>query len=296
MRNELSRVIQTYEKLRIENDFTPDVRRPFPELGSHWRLLPPNGDDGRYDRFRHDIFGVPMFRPVMPEAAVWSVGNDLGEQPLRVRSKPCRPGIVWIAAECGPSRISSGWPSRPWPRRQRSCASRGPVKFTRRGNGSSTALCLVPIPKRTFRPSSPGTARTLGLTIRRYPTPLDLRRHRALGLWVNGDGQGEVLNVQLEVSPQSYLHFYLPIDFSGWKYCELGEPEGDRVMDYFADEKFALHDLPLDRFIAVTLMILNPPAGKQVDLRLGRIEALQELGGELAEPTIQFGDPRFTCL
>ena len=73
-----------------------------------------------------------------------------------------------------------------------------------------------------------------------YPAPLDLRRHRALGLWVKGDGRGEVLNVQLHVSPQSYLHFYLPIDFTGWKYCELGEPEGDRVMDYFEYEKFAL--------------------------------------------------------
>ncbi len=123
-----------------------------------------------------------------------------------------------------------------------------------------------------------------------YPAPLNFRCHRAVGLWVKGDGQGEVLNVQLHVSPQSYLHYYLPIDFTGWKYCELGEPEGDRVLDYFVYEKFALHDLPLDRFHAVTLMILRPPPGKQVDLRLGRIEALTELGGELVEPEIRVGE------
>jgi hypothetical protein len=26
---------------------------------------------------------------------------------------------------------------------------------------------------------------------------------------------------------------FLPIDFSGWKCCERGEPEGDRVLDFF---------------------------------------------------------------
>ena len=122
-----------------------------------------------------------------------------------------------------------------------------------------------------------------------YPAPLDLHRHRALGLWVKGDGLGETLNVQLHAVAE-YIHFYLPIDFTGWQYCELGEPEGDRVMEYFEYEKFALHDLPLDHFNAVTLMILRPPPGKHVDLCLGRIEALKELGGELVEPEIRVGE------
>jgi hypothetical protein len=107
-----------------------------------------------------------------------------------------------------------------------------------------------------------------------------------LGLWIKGDGGGETLNVQLEVMPQSYLHFYQPITFTGWRYCELGEPEGDRVMDYFTYEKFALHDVKLDRFTAITLMILNPPIGKGVELCLGRIEALHEIGGKLEAPQV----------
>ena len=37
-------------------------------------------------------------------------------------------------------------------------------------------------------------------------------------------------------------------------------------------------------------MILRPPPGQPVDLCLGRIEALRELGGELVEPEIRVGE------
>jgi hypothetical protein len=118
---------------------------------------------------------------------------------------------------------------------------------------------------------------------------LDLGKHRALGLWVYGDGGGETLGVRLDIDTASCLHYYLPIDFTGWKYCELGEPEGDRVMDYFTYEKFALHDVSLDSIAGVTLMILQPPVGKQVDLRIGRIEALREVGGSLINIRVACG-------
>ena len=111
----------------------------------------------------------------------------------------------------------------------------------------------------------------------RFFKRLDLGKHRALGLWVHGDGGGETLGIRLDIDTASCLHYYLPIEFTGWRYCELGEPEGDRVMDYFSYEKFALHDVPLDNISGVTLMILHPPVGKQVDLRIGRIEAIQEV-------------------
>ena len=123
----------------------------------------------------------------------------------------------------------------------------------------------------------------------RFFKRLDLGKHRALGLWVHGDGGGETLGIRLDIDTASCLHYYLPIEFTGWRYCELGEPEGDRVMDYFSYEKFALHDVPLDNISGVTLMILHPPVGKQVDLRIGRIEAIQEVRGSLVNIRIDCG-------
>lgn len=34
---------------------------------------------------------------------------------------------------------------------------------------------------------------------------------------------------------------------------------------------------------------MGPPAGKPIELQIGRIEALQELGGELVDPCIEIG-------
>ncbi len=99
-----------------------------------------------------------------------------------------------------------------------------------------------------------------------------------------------MLDVRLEFGEQAYLHHFQPITFTGWKYCELGWPEGDRVMDYFGCDKAGLHDLPLDNVVGVTLAVLDPPEGKSIELRLGRIEAVKEIGGTLANPRITVGN------
>jgi len=56
-----------------------------------------------------------------------------------------------------------------------------------------------------------------------------------MGLWLHGDGKGEILNIQLR-SPAHFLpgirEHYIPIDFTGWRYFELIEPEGERFMEY----------------------------------------------------------------
>jgi hypothetical protein len=61
-------------------------------------------------------------------------------------------------------------------------------------------------------------------------------------------------------------------------------------MDYYTYEKFALHNLKLDSFTGLTLMVLNPPRGKSVELLIGRIEALKETGGRLENPRIALGN------
>jgi len=71
--------------------------------------------------------------------------------------------------------------------------------------------------------------------VRTFAEPVDMSKHEALGLWVYGDGQGEVLNLQLR-SPEyvgpGLLDHYLTVDFTGWRYFELIEPEGERFADY----------------------------------------------------------------
>jgi len=61
--------------------------------------------------------------------------------------------------------------------------------------------------------------------------PLALRDYAALGLWVKGDGQCELLKVQLWDAAGRAQDELIVIGFSGWRYVELPRPT-DSKMDY----------------------------------------------------------------
>jgi hypothetical protein len=56
-----------------------------------------------------------------------------------------------------------------------------------------------------------------------------------MGVWILGDGKGEVLNFQLR-SPEHICNAitenYIVVDFTGWRYFGLVEPEGGRFEEY----------------------------------------------------------------
>ena len=284
-REELARIICIYEKLRLENRLPAAVRAPLRAQGSEWLLLPHE----RLVPARYAQSGV-----IHPDAT-WQVRNDLGAQPLCVRVEAL-PAVAAYGAASNvvvvdfaklPFKVS-GQP-----------AAQASLQLTGEIHPQAGAVvrlsCVGPAvsaagPQRLTGHGQSAWAQAAAS----FPAKLDLRQHRALGLWIKGDGSGATLNVQLELTPQSYLHFYAPLDFTGWRYCELGEPEGDRVMEFFSYEKHALHDLKLDGFASVTLMLLNPPSGRNVAVELGRIEALSENGGQLVNPRVVLGGATWT--
>ncbi len=66
-------------------------------------------------------------------------------------------------------------------------------------------------------------------------TPNMNLKDRALGLWVHGDGGGAVLNVQVKspvYAAGGIGEHYVSIDFTGWRYCLLVEPESYDIARY----------------------------------------------------------------
>ncbi|MGH9706355.1 MAG: hypothetical protein ACRD5R_06320, partial [Candidatus Acidiferrales bacterium] len=89
----------------------------------------------------------------------------------------------------------------------------------------------------TFRAKNSGITRDQAWArVGRSFKPLfNMAQHPALGVWILGDGKGEVLNFQLvdtRGSDAAVGEHYVIVDFTGWKYCELVEPEGARWSDY----------------------------------------------------------------
>jgi len=103
-------------------------------------------------------------------------------------------------------------------------------------------------------------------------------RSRPLGVWVHGDGKGEVLNVQLRSANGGYRDHYIDVDFTGWKYCELTQPESDRVFDFDAGygHKFALRHFQYDRLAFLYLRYNSIPAGSEVKCLVGPVKSLRE--------------------
>ena len=129
-----------------------------------------------------------------------------------------------------------------------------------------------------------------------FEPPKNLSAHQALGVWVHGDGQGEVLNLQLK-SPAHLSHgigeHYIPIDFTGWRYFELVEPEGERYADYKwpYGGTYSIYRESV-RFNAIERLGLwynNLPPGKEVTCYLSPIRAVPLVESKLINPAVTIG-------
>jgi hypothetical protein len=122
---------------------------------------------------------------------------------------------------------------------------------------------------------------------------IDLNARQALGLWVHGDGQGELLNVQLR-SPEhvtgAISDHYIPIDFQGWRYFELIEPEGARYADYRwpYGNIYSIYreSIQFSQVATLGLWYNNLPVGKEVCCYLSPIKALPLTATRLINPSL----------
>lgn len=127
------------------------------------------------------------------------------------------------------------------------------------------------------------------------PKPLDLRQHRGLGLWVRGDGKGELLFVEL-VAGDRKRQYYVPVDFTGERYFEfpLGEMCLGRYYSYdwnhwsgFASWWVTLKDFPYNKVERITIGFNAIPPNSEVCCAVAGLKALQESGSGLSNPALE---------
>jgi len=134
-----------------------------------------------------------------------------------------------------------------------------------------------------------------------FSPPLNLSKHQALGVWIYGDAQQEVLNFQMQHPKNIYQalsEHYVIVDFTGWRYFELIEPEGKRYADYrwgysgFYSVYRAF--LRYDKVETLGLWYNNLPPGKKVTCYISPIKALPLLKTRLVKPAITIGGKTIT--
>ena len=130
-----------------------------------------------------------------------------------------------------------------------------------------------------------------------FDPPLDLAAQQGLGVWVRGDGQGEVLNFQMR-SPDHLTRavgeHYVVVDFTGWRYFELIEHDSDRYADYewpYAGGYSVYREtVQYDAVASITLWANNLPVNRTITCDLRPIRALPLVTSTLRHPRLSVND------
>ena len=289
--NEYFTTIGRYERLRLANYFNEEVKAKLREEREEFRLI--QADDGQWKFIPTDYIGHKV-TGLNDGTNAWTVTNRHAAQPLKLR-------------------IEALYSAFPYDDK----TSMVVADFTKADEFSSPAKAAgvackfesVTQPLKVGKASGCLTASNKGdsplgawaRVVKQFDPVIDMTPYDAVGLWVHGDGKGELLNLQFTNLPEYFRTLddhHVKIDFSGWRYFELLMRERDAAG--YHDYKWpygahcVLHRSPLVRHAVSKLSVyLNnlPPKG-EIKCCLGPVKALRTRKVVLHNPTIELGGRR----
>ncbi len=219
----LGRIMRRYEDLRHSGQVPESIKARLREPGAEFTL---EGEKDNW-RFRPVHFDRHKVTGVSDGSATWKLNNAFARQPLRLRIEALlsagpydAPGNVTLADAASATQFSEG-------------GGVDGMQFEITGSDRKTPTGELGL---RYAASDHGSGkRTLWTkVVRTFSPPRDLSPVQGLGLWVHGDGRDELLNVQLRCPSHLVAGFgehYVTVDFTGWRYVELIETEGDRCAE-----------------------------------------------------------------
>jgi hypothetical protein len=284
----LADIIRRYEDLRHSGQVPEPIKTRLSQPGAEFTLI-------------GDLVGGWQFRPAQYAkhrvetgewSRVWQVENTFARQPARLRIEALMsagpydaPGNVPVADFTKPEQFSST-----------SAAGEFGVEL----KSSQEQVKAGGVSGLYAATNSGATPRGAWTRVERpFDPPLDLSQHQALGLWVYGDGQQQVLNLQLR-SPTHVSHgigdHYIPIDFTGWRYFELIEPEGERhaqyAWPYGGIYSIYRESVSYGQVASLGLWYNHLPPGQRAVCYLSPIQALPLVSTKLVNPAVSIAGQR----
>lgn len=283
----LAPIFRQYEELRLARYFPESVRAALREPGAEFTLEQDESGEWGFRRMqyaRHRVRGVDGL------SNIWTIENAFDEQPLQIRIEALMIAGPYDAPE---NMVVADFAEM---------HGFGPIVAQ---DGVQAALAITADDQRPGDMCGVFTATNTGRapngawarTDMAYEPHLNLDKHRALGVWVHGDGSGALLNLQLK-SPTHLAHgfgdHYVLLDFSGWRYFDLIEHEGGRISDYVWPYGSAYgiyrEDIHHGHIEGLSLWINNVPEGGNARCMIRPIKALPVLPCVLRRPRVRIGD------
>ena len=289
--DEYLEMIGRYERLRLGRQVPASVRDRLRVPREEFRLVQASGGAWQFapvDYLSHKVTGLG------DTTSTWTVRNRFGPQPARLRIEALyaaapydSPGAVVLARFDKPTEL----------------APAGTAKGVAASWAPSTEVSRDGAATGCFTATSTVTARTAAwAAIRKvFEPPVNLSKCAAMGVWIHGDGKGELLNLQLTNPTQfwpTWAEHYVDVDFTGWRYVELllRERDADRFVNYTwpYGGTSAVFRSPLIRShtSALTVYFNNLPPNTAAKCFLGPVKALPVVKVKLKDPAVSIGGSR----
>lgn len=291
----LNAIIKQYEELRHSNYFNDSIRKILRQTGKDFKLF--KNENGKWN-FRPASYQKHKVAGLDHASAGWKVRNEFAAQPVKLRIEPLMAAkryddtaSVILAdhhrtSEFNNEEAADGVSGNLKRVSERLNKKENVIAFTAESNGSAARDASWIKLEKKFTPG------------------LNLEWKQGLGVWIKGDGNGQLLNLRLE-SPHHISHgargdHYIKIDFTGWKYFELVEIESSAFSDYvwpapYSSSSFYVYDsyrhvLSFNNIDKLQLWYNNLPHGKKVNTLIGPVKALPLVPITITNPTITVGN------
>ncbi len=288
-------IFRQYEELRHENYFSDSIRALLRQPGREFTLF--KDESGRWN-FKPVIYAKHKVAGTDHPSSEWVVNNEFRAQPVRFRFEL----LMSVRPYDDPaSKILANFSG------SKEFMPAVAANGVKGGIDNTTAECKKLTSAGRFYATASGLVAREGQWIKsekEFSPWLDLSGNQGLGVWVNGDGNGELLDLRLE-SPNNLSHgahgdHFIKIDFSGWRYFELIEIESSDYSNYlWPDSGFYVYDsyrhtILFDKINKLQLWYNNLPSGKEVNCSLGPVKALPLVSSAIYNPAVIINGQKLT--
>jgi hypothetical protein len=281
-------ILKQYEELRQKKYFGEEVKKLLRQPGKEYTLFQNENGDWNFKPAtykKHKIAGLEH------PTAKWTTDNQFDDQPIKLRIET----LMSVKPYDDPSNIVLTY------------CSDG-TDFIIQSNAAGVSGRIKAAEEKTvtgeqtvaYFSKNSGESPQDGSYInmeKKYDTLLDLSKNQALGVWIKGDGNGQILNLSLRspvhISHGAHGDHFVKIDFTGWKYFELVEIESSRISDYIwpNDSHFYVYDsyrhvIQFRNIESLQFWYNHLPKGKEVKTVIGPVKAIPMITGYVENPSV----------
>jgi hypothetical protein len=289
--NEYLAMLGRYERLRLDKHFPERLKARLRTPREQFRLI--QDDKGRWQLLPTDYLPHKV-TSLADGTQAWTVRNRHSAQPAKLR--------VEALYACQPYDTPQGVLVTDFARPDDFGVRSAATGVTHDLAASTEQVKAGAVSALFTAKNAAATRRGAWAEVGRvFTAPLDMSKCGALGVWIYGDGQGELLNFQLTNTRQSYTSWdehYVDVNFTGWRYFELllrerdAQRHQDYVWPYGGACEVGRNPLLCGRVGSLNVYYNELPPNREVRCFFGPVKALPVANVKLGNPAVVINGQR----